>query len=412
MEALVFISYLLIFSILIVFIPFFHKSSLSKLNLIFLFFLKISAGIGYALFYKLPKYYAGSDTWRFYRQSIVEKKWLLTDPIAFTKDIFVYGYHSTGKLFGGENSYWNDLKSNVPIKLMAIMNVLTNDSYYTNIILFNFLFFVGLVALFKVFIFYFPENKISIIIGVFLLPSTLFWCSGVHKDGLILSALGAFIYIFHRCLQIRFSIARILYMLLCALVLFSLRNYLLFALLLALACWYFATKFKRKYIWVFTVPYFSLVLIALLLTFTHYSISPFNILAEKQHEFLQLSGSSAVINFQLQPTMQGILHYLPYAIDMGFFRPHLTEVNNLAYIPSIIESILFFIIILSSIFIKTKRENALPFTCFLLFFSISIIMICGFTIPLTGAIVRYKSLILPLFITPFLCKQKLIFLKK
>ena len=405
MQALIFIGYLLLFSASILRIPFFYKSGIGKINLVAIFLLKIAAGISYALFYRLPKYYAGADTWRFYNQSIVEKKWLLSDPIAFVKDLFIYGYHSSGKLFSGENSFWNDLKSNVLIKILALMNVITNDSYYTNIIIFNFLFFIGLVALFKVFLFYFPEKKGMIIIGVFLLPSSLFWCSGIHKDGLILSALGTLIYLFHRCFTFRFSFKAIFSILFCALVIFSLRNYMLFALLPALACWYISTKFSGKTISVFIAFYVSMVVLSLLFVGLQSSFNPFVILAEKQHEFLQLSGNSSVIKSQLQPTIYGIASYFPHALDMAFLRPHLTEVNNLAYIPAIAESFLFFAVILASIFSKSRNITPRPFTYFLLFFSISILMICGFTIPLTGAIVRYRSLILPLLITPFLCNQ-------
>ncbi|HEX8459770.1 MAG TPA: hypothetical protein VF623_00005, partial [Segetibacter sp.] len=128
-----------------------------------LFLVKILAGLAYAKFYTLPKYYAGADTWRFYRFSLDETKWLLKDPVAFIKDLFVFGYSSSGSMFAGENSYWNDLKSNVPVKLMACMNVITHNSYYTNIILFNFIFFIGLVALFKVFNGIFPGKKLFII---------------------------------------------------------------------------------------------------------------------------------------------------------------------------------------------------------------------------------------------------------
>jgi hypothetical protein len=127
-------------------IPFFRKSAIGKNLLIILFFIKVCAGITYAKFYTLPKYYSGADTWRFYRLSANETNWLLNDPISFTKDLFTYSYSKSGNLFSGENSYWNDLKSNIVIKMMAVINVLTNNSYYTNIIAFNFIFLFGIVA--------------------------------------------------------------------------------------------------------------------------------------------------------------------------------------------------------------------------------------------------------------------------
>ena len=67
----------------------------------------------------------------------------------FFKDIFNHRYSNSGNIFIAENSYWNDLKSNVIIKLLAICNVFTFKNYYANIVFFNFLFLFGLVAFYR-----------------------------------------------------------------------------------------------------------------------------------------------------------------------------------------------------------------------------------------------------------------------
>ena len=161
MEIFIFIFYLILFSFFITQVPLFKTSGMGKYPLIALFSIKIGAGIAYAKFYTLPKYYNGSDTWRFYRLSIAETKWVLHDPLAFFKDTFNYSYSRSGNLFSGKDTYWNDLKSTLVIKLMAIANAFTNNSYYTNIIFFNYLFLFGLVALFKLFIQIFPNKKVA-----------------------------------------------------------------------------------------------------------------------------------------------------------------------------------------------------------------------------------------------------------
>lgn len=407
MEAAFFISYLLFFCFIITIIPFFKKSGINKTILIFIFITKVIAGIAYAQFYKLPKYYAEADTWRFFRLSLEEKKWLLSDPIAFLKDLFVYGYHSSGSLFNGENSYWNDLKSNIPIKLLAIMNIITNDSYYTDIILFNFIFFIGLVALYKLFFHYYPQQKWLVIIGVFLLPSCLFWCSGIHKDGLILSALSILLYLFDKCMKRGFSLKYLSPIFLASLLLFSLRNYLFFALVPALFCWFITQKYPAKSRAIFFITYSTIIFITIITTLILPSLNPLVILSDKQHEFLQLGGGSSVISQPLLPTFKSFIKYLPNALDMGFLRPHVNEVSNPAYIPAIVETVLVLLLITFSLFFNWRKLKATPFFLFMIFFSISIVMICGYTIPITGAIVRYRSIVLPLLITPLLCSQNL-----
>jgi hypothetical protein len=406
LEAAIFIFFLALFLYAVVTIPFFKNSGLSKIQLASIYIIKIFSGIAYAMFYKLPKYYAGADTWRFYRLSLNEKQWLLTDPVEFAKDLFVHGYDKTGGLFSGENSYWNDLKSNVPVKLMACMNVITNNSYYTNIIIFNFLFFFGLIALFKMFNQIYPGKKWLIIIGVFLLPSTLFWCSGIHKDGLLLSAIGLLVYNFFKALRNEGSlIKRILLIVFCMILIFPLRNYVSLALLPALLCWGIAYKLKKKPLLIFVSVYIIGIALFFLSSHIHPSLSFPQFIVDKQIEFQGLEGSSEIMSQQLEPSFISFAKYLPSAIDMALFRPHITEIKNFSYIPAIGEILLLIILFLFFLFYRdnnnVKDNRAVNYFC--LFFALSLVIIAGYTITFSGAIVRYRSLVLPLLITPLLC---------
>lgn len=401
MEIAIFILYLAFFCYILSTVPFFKTSGIGTLTLIILFIIKILAGFAYAKFYTLPKYYQGSDTWRFYRLSRDETRVLLHNPTNFLKDLFSSGYSQRGNIFSGENTYWNDLKSNVIIKLMAVFNVLTNSSYYTNIIFFNFLFLFGLVALFRVFYQRFPREKTLIIWGLFLVPSTLFWCSGIHKDGLILSAAGIIIYVFNNYIKDGFSAKRTLILVLGLLVIFTLRNYVVFALFPALLSWDLCKKYQGKNIRIFLLVYS----IGMVLFFSSSTIPQLNFLsflANKQHEFLQLEGNSKVNIPALHPTVTDFILFLPHALDMAFARPHWTEIKSFTYVPPFIENVLLLLLLLISL-IYSLRVPIEPFLLFLYFFSLSILLLSGYTIPFTGAIVRYKSFILPLIVTPLLC---------
>lgn len=412
MQAAIFIFFIILVSFAIHTIQFFKNSGIGKWTLTALFLLKVSAGIAYAKFYTLPQYYANSDTWRFYRLSLSETKWLLHNPYSFLKDLFYYGYNDSGNLFSGKNTYWNDLKSNLPVKLMAVCNVFTNNSYYTNIILFNFLFLPGLVALFKVMSSFYPSKKWNIIFGVFLLPSTIFWCSGIHKDGLILSALGVSIYCFQKILAQQFSFKHLLLMLLSFLLIFALRNYVLFLLLASLFCWWLANNFTSNKNYVFCAFYLVAIICFFITPVFFPSINPPGYISSKQHEFLELKGTSKVYVDTLQPTFASFINYLPKAIDMAVFRPHPNEFKNLSYIPAIAENILLFGLIVISIISINRHKKIYSFTLALLLFAISVLIVCGYTIPFTGAIVRYKSMVLPFVITPLLCVADFSFLRK
>jgi hypothetical protein len=403
LEQILFIVYLVGILVLINIIPFLKKSALGKGLLSSLFFIKVLAGLAYAWFYTLPKYNAGSDTWRFYRLSLEETKWLLKDPVAFTKDLFVFGYSNAGNLFAGEKSYWNDLKSNVLVKLMACMNVITNNSYYTNIILFNFLFFIGLVAFYRVFKDIFPDRKLLLVAGLFLLPSTLFWCSGIHKDGLILSALGSIMYCFYTGLKTRFSIIKIFVITLCLVLIFSLRNYVAIAMLPALFCWYITAKLPQLKANVFIVVFLTGSIIFFSAKYVSPKLDFPSYITQKRTEFSKLEGTSTVYVDTLKPTLFGFIHFLPNAFDMALLRPHITEAKNVSYLPAALENLLLLLISGLSIVYGTKKDLYNPTILFCLFLSISLLSLAGYTITLSGAIVRYKSISLPLLITPMLC---------
>lgn len=406
MEAAIFIFYLVLFVGVISFLPFFKKSGLSKLQLSVIFLVKIVAGVAYGLFYKLPKYYEGADTWRFYRLSLHEKEWLLNDPVAFTKDLFLYGYDKTGNLFAGENSYWNDLKSNVPVKLMACMNVITNNSYYANIIVFNFLFLIGLVALFKLFNNIYPGKKWLVVAGIFLLPSTLFWCSGIHKDGLILSALGLLTYNFYYLLRREGSLwKQVLTIAVCFIFIFPLRNYVALALLPALLCWALSYRSKNKT----TLIFASVYLCGIVLFFAASSLHPAfdfpQFITSKQAEFVALDGGSEIHFQPLQPTLVSFIKFFPSALDMALFRPHITELKSYSFLPAIAEIFLLVTLVVLFLFFRGRDNNTQkPFIFYCIFLSVSLLIIAGYTITFSGAIVRYRSLVLPFLITPLICK--------
>ncbi len=387
--------------------PFFVKSGLGWPLLVALFVCKIAAGIAYARFYALPQYIAGADTWRFFELSKAETDWLLTNPFAFLQDIFHHGYASSGNIFYGKNTYWNDLKSNVVIKLLAVCNVFTLKNYYADIILFNFLFFFGPVAFYRVMAAVFASKKWVMVVTVFLLPSFLFWCSGIHKDGLMFTCLAVFIFYVHK----QMAANKILPgpFILCLLsfgLLFALRNIICLLLVPALLVWWLCHKYPFKKIVVISVVYG--------LCFTLFFVSPylysgFNLpeyAVEKQTEFRLLQGGSQIPLRDLQPNFISFVQFLPSALDIALLRPHIGEIKNISYVPAIAE--LFVLWFLTGLFIFNKKKpvvgnSYIAVVVFCFCFAFSYLLLSGYTVTFSGAIVRYKSIMLPLVFCPLIC---------
>jgi len=380
---------------------FFQKSGLGNWTLIGVFLLKVMAGLAYAYFYSLPAYRPNSDTFRFFDYSLQETDWLLRDPWAFFKDIFSHGYRDAGNIFIGENSYWNDLKSNIIIKLLAICNVFTVKNYYANIIFFNFSFLFGLIAFYRLMNGLFVNKKRLLLIAIFCMPSFLFWCSGIHKDGLLFSALGLVFWYFYQSLETGFTIKKNMVILISLLLIFTLRNYVSLALVLVMACWYLSHRFNNA-----IKPFIVLYVLAVIVFFST-SLLPakFNLLnyvSIKQTEFMQLSGGSSVDVQKLEPSIRGFASYFPSAVDMAFFRPHISEAKNKSYLPAIAEIFLFFLLTVTCIVFKKKNIQipSVIWACW--FFALTILLIAGYTITFSGAIVRYRSLALPFIVAPLI----------
>ena len=92
--------------------------------------------------------------------------------------------------------------------------------------------------------------------------------------------------------------------------------------------------------------------------------------------FYFLEGSSKVSLPPLEPDIKSFISFIPYAIDMAFFRPHVTEVKNISYIPDIIENVIFLILVFISIFSTNKKIKTEPVIFFSFFlFCINIVVI-------------------------------------
>ena len=395
-----FLGYLILFCFLITRIPFYKKSGIGGWLLVCLFLIKVTVGVLYGLYFNLPSQRAGADTWRFYRESIPETQILLHQPLLFIKSLFVNNYQESNGLLASTNSYWNDLKDNIIIKLVAICNVFTHNNYYSDVIFFNFIYFFGLVAFYRVVKSYCNANKFLLLFPIFLMPSFLFWGSGIHKDGLLFSALGVVLYCLNQIIQKRKKTIYCIALIICFPILFFIKIYLAVFLIPAFVAWWLAERNQQRQQIYFLSVYLAcfLLLIGVSLLGDHYNI--LNYVVDKHRAFSLLNGNSAIKVPLLNPTLGSAVHYLPTAIDIAFIRPHISEIKNAAYALAFVETIMNALLILVALWFIRKQKTTPTFFLFCFYFAISVLLLDGYTVTFTGAIVRYRSLMLPLIMAP------------
>jgi hypothetical protein len=196
MDYLLFFIYLTFFAWLVTRTSFFLSTGLTRPQLVIIFLLKVIAGIFYGW---MGSYYGGlaqmADTWGFHYNAKIEYQLLGTNPAEYFTNIFNDPYPGgAGSFFASSNSYWNDLKGNVFIKLLSIFDVFSFGSYYVNVIFYAFITLFGPMALYKVMNDVFPGRRTILLFAVFFIPSFYYWASGIHKEGLIFAGIAMIIY--------------------------------------------------------------------------------------------------------------------------------------------------------------------------------------------------------------------------
>ena len=407
MEYILFAAYLVLFAWLITKIRFFTLSGLSHPQIIIIFLLKVMAGIFYGW---IGLYYGNLaqmvDTWGYHYNSILEYQLLKTDPWQYLTNLFHNPYEKgLMNFFDSSNSYWNDLKGNFFIKVLSILNIFSFGHYYVNVIFYSFISLFGPLAIFRVMSDVFPGKKMAILFATFLIPSFIYWTSGIHKEGLIFLGLGLIVYGIYFSLKDRRATAKRIFIILLGLfILLVLRNFLLFIILPALLAWLLAARWSKYTLYVFSTVY--IVFITLFFT-ARYIFPQFDFpqaVVTKQQDFLKLRGGSAVPMNELEPTAINFLKNIPQAINLSTLRPFPSDVKHLLSLAAAVEIDILLLLLLLFIFYRKSNVKSKELIYFCVFYGFSVLLTIGFTVNNLGAIVRYRSIIIPLIIIPLVAQ--------
>lgn len=404
MQYFVFFIVFVLLSWAIIKIPFVRKSELSTQIIIALFITRIAAGLtlGWLAHYFSPL----NDYTTLNNEGISEFHNLIHKPSLFFSDIFYSPYQNTyGGYFDAVGSYWNDLRNNIITKILAFLNLISRGHFNTNVLLLNILPFLGSVAIYRIFISIFPDRKWIVIFGCFLIPTSLLFSSGIHKDLFIFSALCFYSYGIFFSIRERFTWKRILLTLISFFMILLMRNFLAMALMPATAGFVITNKFKIKPIVVYCAIYLSALAFIILSDFFSTSFQPLRIITDRQSEFLKLPKAHSQIEITaLTPNLKSFATNFPEALDHGFLQPHFWKTNQWTGIFASMEWVLLFLLPLIWVLLfRRKFQIHSHFIWFGFTVAFTMFIMIGYIIPNLNSIVRYKSIYLPFIITPILC---------
>lgn len=281
MQVMLPILYALAFIFLIYKIDFFLVPSISRNVFAAVFILKIIAGI--VLFNLYTYYYDGGDTLTFFNDG---NAWFHS---------FIHHPQLSFKAFFGDTSFpvvrnesnnfgtvlYNDARTMIAFNF--IMRFFSLGYFHVHTVFMCFASLIGCTALYKTFLPYFSTGKKLLFSAVFLIPSVLFWTSGVLKEGPLLFGLGMLLYSTNCGFRTTYNPKRIIIILISVLLLLLVKPYVLIALLPGLVFnkWIYLTSTKHA-ILKYTVVILFWWGMLLSLSIINDDYNPLKIIAKKQ----------------------------------------------------------------------------------------------------------------------------------
>jgi hypothetical protein len=288
--------YIALFIGLIYVLPFFKENYIHRGAVSAVFILKIMAGFFLTWIY--TKYYPerqAADIFKYFDDSKV-----------LYSAIQSHHYSDYLKMLAGivnDNTYFDETYYNkmnhwyrvydfnyndnhTIIRFNALVMLFSWGNFHVHTVFMCFAGLLGATALYKAFALQFKNREKLLFTALFLIPSVVFWSSGVLKEGILLFALGFLFYSFMHVFIHKKSILFNALILLASVFLVVInKNYLLFAVLPALFCYYAVQQFKIKRVFIFFSALYGVGCVAVLL----YSPDILQTLALKQRDFIAVA---------------------------------------------------------------------------------------------------------------------------
>lgn len=381
---------------------------------------KVIGGFAFALL--TVYYYKGGDSLGYYKAGSELSNILLSNPIRGIELFFTSfeNFNIKGENFN-PNAYefLNGTDVLLMVKITSLINIFGIYSYGTTTVLFSSISFIGIWRAYSNFCELYPKYSKHLLISFFMIPSIIFWGSGVLKDTVTMGCMGWLIYAFSNVFIFkRKVIFSIFVSIVSAWLIMILKPYILYVLLPSLLIWGQANLknlIKGSFIRIILIP-----LIVTVISFSTYVVlgkvsedaGKYDVdkLEQTLQGFQSWHGYLAATQDQsgytlgeIEFTPLGYLKVAPAAFNVTFFRPYLWEIRNIPTLIGAIESFivsLFFLYLLFKLrgqFFKiiVKNKDIL----FMMIFSIIFGIIVGLSSYNFGALSRYKMPAQLLFVT-------------
>lgn len=408
MHLLLTLAYGLLFLAIIQRWRFFSRSGLPVRFLQGVFLLKIAFGVGLWLIYTYHYTYRDtSDAFRYFDNAMVIFSALGEHPMLYLRMMTGIGMDHPDlipyfeRINGWTKAYNYGILNDNPtiIRINAFIALFSQGYYHVHTLFMCFFSLVGLTALYRAFQSELKGRKYVLAAGVFLVPSVLFWGSGVLKEAPLLLFLGLFTWATFRLTRDRKDFRFWCVLVLAFLGLVFLKMYVLIALLPAVLIAKVVAVTGEHRLWLKSLIVLTAsALLGLNAGFFFRGGDLLYVLNRKRTDFYnvaEMQGAGSVVEIAEVTDVASFVLNAPQALYNTYFRPDLLEVQGVFYGALSLENTVMVLLMLWALVgWKWDRQSR-----FLRWFCLSFVvvygLIVGATVPILGAIVRYKVPALP-----------------
>ncbi len=370
-------------------------------------------------------YYEGGDTVNYFLGSKALVGVLFQDfdkgiALIFNSDSVFNNWYSFNSESGFPPHYmWRDSRTFSVSRLTSLFYVLSTGSFLVTSFFTAIFSYVGVWRLFRLFNTIYPGNSKGLYYIMLLLPTLIFWGSGIMKDSYVLGATCWITYNFHQIFIVRKKLFwNIIFIILNLFILLNTKAYVLISVFPGVILWINSVYLKNSKSVLSKIvkfPFFILIFGVI----GYFTISNLSSLmgvygdvdtAIEQAQVIQKDllrdeayGSNSYNIGEIDGSISGMISIAPIAVFTAIYRPLFWEIGSPMMVISVIENslLLIFTFYLLLNIGPLRLIRFLMMEPFLLYaFVFSVIFAFGVGIAGTnfGALVRYKIPLMPFYL--------------
>ena len=385
---------------------FFEAPGIEKKWLVAVFLTKIAGG--FALFVIYNYFYSprsACDIFNYFDDGLIIHNALFQNPMDYLRMITGIGgsdphlmqYYETCNFWLKSFNYGLPNDNHIIIRLNAVLCLISMGNFHIHNMIFGFLGFVGLWAIYKSFARDLAHKRTLMLLAVFFFPSVWFWTSGATKESFLIFAFGLFIYNYRNMLA-KPRVGNIIGVIVCVLMLMMSKFYVLLAALPSLTALFWIKRKPKAALLKFVAMHIGVFCVAWISKFIT-QIDLFQVICNKQHDFIMMAQSMTVGSYiqlpELTNGLRDIVANAPDSFARALLRPTIFEGGSLTMVAAGIENALIVLILVATLFFVRLRNLNLPEVWCCTSFIVILFVLIGLTTPVLGALVRYKVPALP-----------------